>query len=231
MKQKSIDENDLDTNSTTDSGKGIIYFIWSDINIVLIDDQADTYYPFISLIVYKTVTKVETQKFGRSVITHLDTIFKIVSYNYLATMWEPLIEKSLFRSKIIQINDQTIKSTSVDITVPLQEQNIFNTFNINVSDMNVSLLLLTTYPTLIHYLTLIPFNSLILNIYRFRSFTPPLTLGLISSSDLKATTALKSKILSQKPDSPKKLQTTLSKTTPVRPLDFTGCSMTTQECI
>ena len=81
-------------------------------------------YTFISFIIYKMLTKVETQKFGRSVVTHSDLIFKIVSYNYLASVWEPLVEKSLANAKIIQIRDSTISSTSVDIVIPLQTYQI-----------------------------------------------------------------------------------------------------------
>ena len=131
------DLDSLDNNYTTDSGKGIIYLICSNINVVLIDNQSDTYYPFISFIIYKMLTKVETQKFGRSVVTHSDLIFKIVSYNYLASVWEPLVEKSLANAKIIQIRDSTISSTSVDIVIPLQGHNIYQTLNINLSDLNV----------------------------------------------------------------------------------------------
>ena len=84
------------------------------------------------------IAKLETQKFGRSLITHLDIIFKIVSYNYLASVWEPLVEKAFVKLKVIKISDNSISSTSVDVVIPLQEHNIYQSLNINLSDLNVS---------------------------------------------------------------------------------------------
>ena len=122
-------------NSFTD--KGIIYILLSNINIILIENQHDYFYPFIAFRLYNLVAKVEFQNFKGLFTIDVDTISKIVSYNYIADAWEPLIEKSLIKVNFTKQINANLNKSSFKITIPLQKHNLQQSLNVNLSDLNV----------------------------------------------------------------------------------------------
>ena len=63
---------------------------------------------------------------------------KIITYNYMAGVWEPIIEKTMLNLEIVQdyANDK-ISSNTFNITIPINKTKQYSAFNINISDLTV----------------------------------------------------------------------------------------------
>ena len=111
------------------------------LNVVLINDEADTCYPFVSLVIYNILARCDFTKEINSI--DAQTNIKLSTYNTLVSCWEPFVEEIGLKIKYEYdiINDKM----KVDIN---DLSNLMN--NINVSDMAIEFLYLnmtkwTTY--------------------------------------------------------------------------------------
>ena len=136
--RQSISTNSLSSLTSDEKEKGITYVLFSNINIILIENQSEYFYPFLTFKLYNMVARIEFQLSKGLFTVDLDTISKIISYNYIADAWEPLIEKCFVKIKFIKQINLNVNRTSFDILIPLQEQTLQQTLNINLSDLNVS---------------------------------------------------------------------------------------------
>ncbi len=65
-------------------------------------------------------------------------MIKIITYNYLASVWEPIIEKTMVSLEIVQnYADEKISSHIFNITIPTNSEKPYSAFNINISDLTV----------------------------------------------------------------------------------------------
>lgn len=77
----------------TDKGMGELNFQIEELNLILIDDQAETFYPFLCFDLSQFSFNQVFNSYCQNNITIL-TLIKGLIYNYLAGNWEPLIEKT-----------------------------------------------------------------------------------------------------------------------------------------
>jgi hypothetical protein len=65
-------------------------------------------------------------------------MIKVITYNYLAGVWEPIIEKTSIGVEIVQDNaDEKYTSNTYNITVSTNKDKPYSAFNINISDLTV----------------------------------------------------------------------------------------------
>lgn len=122
-----------------DKGMGVMSFESRGIQIILIDDHAATYYPFLSIILQEIKVTDEHVSFTQNEISG-GILFKIVTYNYFAGIWEPLIEKSLITFGVLnERSDSTLHHRTVNVNVHQQGQQK-GAMNINISDINITFL-------------------------------------------------------------------------------------------
>ena len=97
--------------------------------LILIDDHANTFYPFLSLIISACDYNAESLSYTESTAKS-EICFKTLCYNYIAGMWEPLIEntKFTFESQTNSTNHLNI-ITKTNITFP--------EMYINISDLSI----------------------------------------------------------------------------------------------
>ncbi len=160
-KEGSFDRSIIVPNEEDTEEKGVVYLLCSNINTVLIENQKKNYYPFLTFKLYNMVAKLEYQQgiginsvyrssvsssgnglnnYGRInkiLSAELNTLTKVLSYNHIADTWEPLIEKFIIKMKFLKENTEKISRTSYQITFPLQDHNLHQSVNINLSDLNV----------------------------------------------------------------------------------------------
>jgi hypothetical protein len=135
LKRKSKFSEDI----MIDKGMGIMSFESSGIQIILIDDHANTYYPFLSIILQEIKVTDEHVSFTQNEISG-GLLFKIVTYNYFAGIWEPFIEKSLITFGVLnERSDSTLHYRTVSVNVHQQGQQK-GAMNINISDINITFL-------------------------------------------------------------------------------------------
>lgn len=92
------------------------------------------YYPFLSLIIQDIKFANEHLSYNQRVLAG-SILLKIVTYNYLAGIWEPLIEKTLTQIEII--TDHSEQRLSRQISVNVLEYKPKQGMNINISDLTV----------------------------------------------------------------------------------------------
>ena len=101
-----------------DTGSGSFKIAIDNINILMIDDKDETYYPFFSFDIVNFKLNNQYYSLYENCL-EINALVKTLIYNYIAGVWEPLLERTLV--EFILINDSTdcnnIKS-SVDILVP-----------------------------------------------------------------------------------------------------------------
>ena len=72
-------------------------------------------------------------------IINASSMIKVITYNYLAGVWEPIIEKTMLNLEIVQdCADEKISSNTFNITIPINKSKQYSAFNINISDLTVS---------------------------------------------------------------------------------------------
>lgn len=107
------------------------------LRLVLIDDHADTYYPFLSLSIKDLSITHETFSSYQSVIL-LSLSAKAIVYNYYIGTWEPIIERSTITLECVKDNaDESLHALSFNVDVSK------NGININISDIAISFLYTT----------------------------------------------------------------------------------------
>jgi hypothetical protein len=99
-------------------------------DITLIDNSKGSYHPFMNMICNKIYLILNPNK---SIESSFD--FALFSYNYIACIWEPTIEKTTIKFTNIYIKEHTGINNKVKIEL--------NNISINLSDMAISFTLLT----------------------------------------------------------------------------------------
>lgn len=108
------------------------------LQLVLIDDHANTYYPFLSVVVQHLNIQNDNLNFKQSQISG-STQVKVYTYNYIAGVWEPFIEKTHIDIEAINdYNDDRVKTSSIIINIPVPVDKPNSAFNINLSDLTVN---------------------------------------------------------------------------------------------
>lgn len=126
-----------------DKGMGVITIVSQGLQLILIDDHSNTYYPFLSIVIQEMQLTNENLNFNQSIM-NIGTIMKVLVYNYIAGVWEPLIEKTQINIEVTKDNsDDKVHSTSVNIHLPVPENKPLLAFNLNISDMTISFLYCT----------------------------------------------------------------------------------------
>lgn len=107
------------------------------LRLVLIDDHADTYYPFLSLSIKDTSITHETFSSYQSVIL-ISLSAKVIVYNYYIGTWEPIMERSTITVECVKDNaDKSLHTLSLTVDVSK------NGINLNISDIAISFLYTT----------------------------------------------------------------------------------------
>ena len=98
---------------------------FKEIDIILIDNSTGSYYPFLNLNLKDKKTKIENIN-----NININVSLCLNSYNYIACIWEPLIEKT-------EINFSYLKNEKINF--------YFENYDllINLSDMNISFILVS----------------------------------------------------------------------------------------
>jgi hypothetical protein len=123
-----------------DKGMGVSTIVSQGLQLILIDDHANTFYPFLSIVVQEMLLTNEHLNNNQSIM-NIGTILKVLVYNYIAGVWEPLIEKTQINIEATKDNsDEKVHSTSVNIQIPVPHNKPSLAFNLNVSDMTISFL-------------------------------------------------------------------------------------------
>ena len=119
-----------------DTGMNSRIFNSEGFQLILIDDHANTFYPFLSLSILEFVYKCENINRNKSNTTST-IIFKALSYNYIAGYWEPLIEKtSISLESMADTSNPEIYKISYDINTSAMKTNSPD-ININISDLSI----------------------------------------------------------------------------------------------
>ena len=122
-----------------------ISLISQGIEIILIDDHSNTFYPFLLLNINEIKLFYEyMNEFSNSI--NIFTILNIMSYNYYAGEWEPLLENTSLYFDIL--NDKSDKNNIIhtyNITnkSSLLDFNKETTLNMNISDLSLTFLIRT----------------------------------------------------------------------------------------
>jgi len=103
----------------------------------LIDDHANTLYPFLSIIIQKFNLCQDCRSLRHSAI--LTTfLIKLITYNYFAAIWEPFVEKSALIIDYEKTRENNIVNKKLNINITEHKQSIMN---FNISDLTVIFLL------------------------------------------------------------------------------------------
>ena len=124
-----------------DKGLSTLTFISHGVLVILIDDHANTLYPFLSFsildlyLLYECVSKYQNT-------INIDIIIKAHSYNYLAGIWEPIIEKSrIFIEYSSDISEKIYHRNLINIkSLPIGNR---EHINVNISDLSLAFLIKT----------------------------------------------------------------------------------------
>lgn len=102
----------------------------------MIDDHANTLYPFLSVVIQKFNLANDCRTLRHSAI-FVTFLFKLITYNYFAAIWEPLIEKSSVSFDYEKTIENNIIYTKTNLNIFEYKQSIMN---INISDLTVKLI-------------------------------------------------------------------------------------------
>ena len=106
------------------------------VQIILIDDHANTFYPFVCFSLSETNITSEMLN-NKTLFISADTFIKALSFNYIAGVWEPILEKSKFN---IDIEKEPGVVSSESLIVQIKAEKLVN---INISDLSLSFLFKT----------------------------------------------------------------------------------------
>jgi len=112
-------------------------FISKGIDIVLIDDQDRQYHPFLSTDIQNLNITSVCLNFNQNQTTYSLNL-KIHIYNYLAAIWEPLLERAFIEIDVTSSKlegDFSVKS--IEIKFPFNEKKNNSALDFNVSDLTV----------------------------------------------------------------------------------------------
>ena len=131
-----------------DKGMRLDKIIVKTAKIILIDDHADTYYPFLSLVLKEIdITREMLSHTQSSLILLFDA--KVIVYNYYIGIWEPIIERSNVRiERVRDEEDKTGINDTWEVKIGCEdiEYNRENkVLNINISDTAISFLYTTLF--------------------------------------------------------------------------------------
>ena len=103
-------------------------FVFKNINITLIDNSSGSYYPFAKL----EINNINLNLKQDNTITS-DFIILLSSYNYIARVWEPIIEKLVIKFSYEEKKEALSKIFKIDL----------DRMNINISAMMISFTLIS----------------------------------------------------------------------------------------
>ena len=105
------------------------------IQIILIDDHANTFYPFISLSINELYIAYDALN-NNALMLSSSFLTKVHCYNYIAGGWEPIIEKSKFDIDVSREKNETESVMAIHIKCN-------DIMNINLSDLSLGFLIKT----------------------------------------------------------------------------------------
>lgn len=74
-------------------------------------------------------------------------MIKVITYNYRAGVWEPIIEKTSIGLEIVQDHtDDKFTSSTYNITISNNSEKPQSAFNINISDLTVKMTNVDLFP-------------------------------------------------------------------------------------
>jgi len=142
IKNKKTQKIDLNKFLIIDNKENKMFFNFKKIEIILINDHANHYYPFFS-IKFKNLNIKNIGQFSKSEYI-INSELKLKTFNYIANLWEPLLEKTFLYLEYKyskQVNDNNDKEkTYIFITFMNQQKNKAK-LDLNISDLTVNLLL------------------------------------------------------------------------------------------
>ena len=161
--------NSFKTNNRNNSiyGQNEIDFILDGLKIVLIDDHSNTFYPFIDFSIdnfkLNNISNIVVRNNNNGNTNHLNSnininnlienkkqilnelkgqiCFKILTYNYIAGEWEPLLEKC--EIELNSIKKAGNKNKIIILTKSDEKKNKIPDININLSDLTIIFLYTT----------------------------------------------------------------------------------------
>jgi hypothetical protein len=123
-----------------DKGMGKFNISSQGLQLILIDDHSNTFYPFLSVVLQDAQMCTEYLNQNQSIM-NAGILFKVLVYNYIAGVWEPLVEKTGLNIEVTtDTADEKVHSTSINLHFPVPENKPYMGFNINISDMMISFL-------------------------------------------------------------------------------------------
>ena len=135
IKRKSIKNNyNISKIGTTTGNKRNTFFSgvlnFEKLDIILIDNSKGSYHPFMNLLNNKMYMVLNPDK-----TLECSFNFGLFSYNYIACIWEPTIEKTIIKFSNFYKKDMFGMNNTIKIDL--------NSLSINLSDMAISFTLLT----------------------------------------------------------------------------------------
>lgn len=115
------------------------------LKIMLIDNQKNSYFPFLYILLSELIITKEELTLNKS-ISSMKGFTEVMTFNSKAFLWEPIIEKVYIEISNIKTEKEELKSKFSSITkvfVPTKINNLNNSFNINISDISISILRVT----------------------------------------------------------------------------------------
>jgi hypothetical protein len=118
------------------------------ISITLIDDNANVYYPFLCLRLNSLDANIMSSEITRATLLDTFIYLEVLSYNYIASTWEPMLENSAFNLNFKIERKDMINKTLIAITTGNRSMPL----KFNISDINVKIFV----KLLVHIYLLIP---------------------------------------------------------------------------
>ncbi len=116
----------------------------SSFQITIINDVENSYSPFISFVIDK-ITIINDNSSNYTSNNTIDLCIEINTFNYIAGVWEPLLEKTSIICEILNnYADANLNLTNINIRVPVDKENKIPT-NINLSNMSVNLVFILDF--------------------------------------------------------------------------------------
>ena len=127
--------NKKSKSTISDKGIGEFHFQGDEVSIVLIDDESETYYPFLCFDLNNLKMNQKFISYFQNTM-NLSFIGKGLIYNYFAGNWEPIIEKTEFELQVgSDTSDPKATYTQVLVCIPYIA-NIMHQPNNDLSNYN-----------------------------------------------------------------------------------------------
>lgn len=136
MRSKDFQEEDLERIPTYVINNINTIMKFKKIEVMLIDDHSDHYYPFF-LMKFKNINIINNSQMNKTDYL-VDTEIKLKTFNYIANLWEPLLEMTFLQIKYIyskQVN--VIDKEKIDLILAFMNGEKQAKLDLNISDLTV----------------------------------------------------------------------------------------------